>query len=664
MQSLMHSLIAHFSLHPGQALAAVFAASVLEAFAVIGSFVPGSSVVFAAGTLIGLGALGPWPVAATAVIGAILGDGASYWLGQHYHARLQSVWPLKKHPQLIERGQAYFAAHGRASVFFGRLLAPTRAIIPVIAGMSDMPPAQFYVMNLLSAIAWAALHLLPGMLFGASLNLAGAISSRLLVLLVAAALLLWGLSVLLKFLYQRLWPRARELRDGLVGWARGRSGLLARVIVSLLDPHSAESPGLLFAAMLLLGGAWLFLGTLEDVVSKDPLVVLDQAVYTTLQGMRTEWVDQLMVAVTEIGSAGVAIPMIAAASIVFAMARCWRTLGYWLTAMVFAQALVWVLKLALERARPALLYSGLDQFSFPSGHAASSIVLYGLLAFLLARGKSPGMKISIGSAATVVVLLISFSRLYLGAHWFSDVLASLAFGLAWVALLSIAYTTHVRRETIPAGALAIAAAATMAVAGWLWVATHHASDLARYAPRRTQIAVELVHWQEGAWRSLPARRTEIEGEVGEPLSLQWAGAADEISQVLHAAGWATPPKWNARALLAWLLPHPDIAGLPVVPKFDRGLSPDLTFMKVRGPAQRFVLRMWRSGYATGVHGKQEQIWMATVSTETRKRMGGVLTVLATTQGPPAALDTLATSLAPDSMQRAVRADGSPVLLVW
>lgn len=321
MQSYVQALTAHFSTHPEQALAAVFAASLLEAFALIGTFVPGSSIVFAAGTLVGLGAISPWAVATTAVVGAILGDGFSYWLGRHYHAHLHLFWPLKQHPQLLERGQAYFAAHGRASVFFGRLLAPTRAIVPVVAGMADMPLAPFYLMNVLSAIAWAAIHLLPGMLFGASLHLAGAISSRLLVLLLTAALLLWGITVLLKFLYQRLWPRAQEFRDRLVLWAQGRTGPVPQVIVSLLDPHSAESKGLLLAAVLLLVGAWLFLGSLEDLVTKDTLILFDHAVYTTLQSVRTEWVDQLMVVVTEIGSAGVAMPVIAVASVVFGATR-------------------------------------------------------------------------------------------------------------------------------------------------------------------------------------------------------------------------------------------------------------------------------------------------------------------------------------------------------
>src|SRR3990172_10904890 len=138
----------------------------------------------------------------------------------------------------------------------------------------------------------------------------------------------------------------------MVAWARPRTGVLPRVILSLLDPARPESLGLLMAAVMLLGGAWMFLGILEDVVSSDPLVQFDRVVFTALQKLRTGPVDAVMIAATELGSAMVAIPVIAALSVVLAWKRCWRTLAYWLTAVGFAQALVWILKMTLARARP------------------------------------------------------------------------------------------------------------------------------------------------------------------------------------------------------------------------------------------------------------------------------------------------------------------------
>ncbi len=607
MASHLQTLIEYLSAHPELALGAVFGASFLEALAVVGTFIPGSTIVFAGGTVIGVGAIALWPIAAVAVAGAILGDGISYWLGWHHSARLRSIWPLKSRPDLLERGQVFFARHGGKSVFLGRLLSPTRAVVPMIAGMSHMPRGSFYLMNVLSAFAWAALHLLPGMLFGASVSLAGAISARLGILLVATVLSIWGVTWLVRQIYNHLLPHARRWRDQLVQWARPRTDMPSRVVVSLLDPARPESTGLLIAAIALLGSAWLFFGTLEDVVSRDPLTVLDQAVFTTLQGLRTDWFDSVMVTITELGSAAVAIPVIATVAVVLGLARCWRTLGYWLAAAGFEQVLVWILKLTVGRARPTSVYTGIEQFSFPSGHAASSIVLYGFLAYLLARGKSNRQKLVIALLATLAVLLISFSRIYLGAHWMSDVLGSLTLGGAWVAILSIAYTQHLRSERVPTHALWFGTLGMLVVAGALVVGSHHGRDMKRYAVHGNATRVDLPSWRLGGWRQLPRYRVDLEGEPEEPISLQWAGRQDEVVSVLNSAGWRRPVSWSAATALAWLAPDPDISRLPVLPKFRQGSPETFSFVRRVNPHQRLVLRFWQSAFDAGTAGGQRRV---------------------------------------------------------
>ena len=334
LESHLQSLIVYFSAHPNVALGAVFAASMLEALAVVGTVIPGSSIVFIGGILIGLGALDPWRTAAAAVCGAILGDGISYWLGHHYRQRLPQLWPMRRYPQLLARGQAYFERNGGKSVFLGRFLGPLRAVVPVAAGMSSMPAARFYVVNVLSAIAWAAAHLLPGWLFGASLQLAGAVSERLALMLVVVVLALWAISKLVRLAFARTWPWITSLRDRSVERARRGSGPIAQVALSLLDPARPESRGLLVAAVVLIGGTWLFLGVLEDVLANDPLVRFDQSVYESLQNVRTAWADRLMVFVTELGGTPGTLPVIAATSAWLAFKRRWRTLAYWLAAGV------------------------------------------------------------------------------------------------------------------------------------------------------------------------------------------------------------------------------------------------------------------------------------------------------------------------------------------
>jgi undecaprenyl-diphosphatase len=220
----------------------------LEAVAVIGTVVPGSTVVFAGGVLVGLRVLDPWLAAGASVVGAILGDGLSYWLGRHYHEAIRAMWPLRRHPALFARGEAYFELHGGKSVFLGRFLGPLRAIVPVIAGMANMPPGRFYLMNALSALAWAAAHLLPGVLFGASLQLAGAVSSRLVVLLAVIVLGLWIFATIIRVVLRWVVPQVIRLRERLYVRTRVSRGPFARLVLPLIDPSRREPFSLLVAA--------------------------------------------------------------------------------------------------------------------------------------------------------------------------------------------------------------------------------------------------------------------------------------------------------------------------------------------------------------------------------------------------------------------------------
>lgn len=667
MESHLHSLIGYLSAHPHLGLGAVFAASLLEAVAVIGIFFPGSTVVFAGGVLVGLGALDPGWTAAAAVIGAVFGDGFSYWLGRRYHARIRALGFFRRHALLLDRGEAYFASDGASSVFVGRFIGPLRSIVPVVAGMSDMPPLRFAIVNIVSALAWAAAHLAPGVLFGASLQLAGAISSRLAVLLVLAAGMAWLVWRSVRLAHGQLWPVILRGRDRIVAWARAGSRWPQRALLALFDPRRPESPALLAFAIMLVASAWLFLGVLEDVLSGDPLVQLDQAVFAMLQSLRTGWVDGLMVAITEIGSARVAVPVIVAVALLLALRRCWRTLAYWFAAVGFAQALVWVLKVSIGRTRPSAVYTGIEQYSFPSGHATSAIVLYGFLAFLLARGQSTRVKGGLSAAAALLIVLIAFSRIYLGAHWFSDVLAGLSAGLAWVALLAIAYTHHVRDERVAVRSLAIVSLGTLVLAAAAHIGAQHAADMARYRPRPAAVAGPLDHWLDAGWRTLPMARTDIGGDPEEPLALQWAGTAEDVVRVLGASGWQPPPPWAPNTSLLWLLPHPSIEQLPVLPKFHQDQPQAIMLTKIVDDRRRLVARLWPSGHVVDPHAtdRPRPLWLGMVTIERLTHPAGAFTVARTDPDYARALRQLEQELASQGLAVALRdRRGVPVLLAW
>ncbi|HEX6138586.1 MAG TPA: phosphatase PAP2 family protein [Casimicrobiaceae bacterium] len=667
MEAHLQSLIDYFAAHPLLALGLVFAGSFLESLAVVGTIAPGSSIVFAGGVLVGLGALDPWQTAAVAIAGAILGDGSSYWLGRHYHDALCSRWPLRKYPALLERGRVYFAAHGGKSVFLGRFFGPVRAIVPIVAGMSSMPAGHFYAMNVASAFAWAAAHLVPGALFGASLEIAGAVSSRLVVLLALLLAASWAIAAIVRFAFRWGLPRFRRLRERIFLHAGAASGPLARVVLPLLDPARREPMALLVSATLLVAGAWLFLGVVEDVVTSDTLVDVDRGLYEWLQALRTGWGDDAMVTVSGLGSAYVMIPLVAVIALWLAITRRWQSLAYWVSAVVFAELFVVALKYALGRARPETPYAAVDEYSLPSGHAALSLVVYGFLAFLLGHGKPRWEQTALASGAAGVALLMGFSRLYLGAHWFSDVIASYGLGIAWIALLSIAYIHHVRDRPMRTAPVLLIVVATLTFVGGSYAGNHHARDLARYAKSETIRTLGLDAWQGGGWRSIAAARTEISGESEEPFSVQWMGSRESIAGALASAGWQAPAGWKSAAALLWLLPSTPIGELPVLPKLHQGQPPALTLIRPADPRTRDVIRLWRVAAVAG-DGEAAPalpLWAGMITTERARSELGLIETARTASvfvAPERALAQAVQGMHVALVTR--RANGQKVLLVW
>ena len=187
----MQPVLEWIQAHPGLAGLVVFAVAAAESLAVVGILVPGIVFMLGVGALIGLGVLDFWVTVLWATIGAVAGDGVSYWLGRHFDKQLRSLWPFTKHPELIPRGEQFFHKHGGKSILFGRFIGPIRPVIPAIAGIMHMNPYHFYFVNILSAIAWAPVVLLPGVVFGSSLHLATEVSVRLVVVILLVVALAW-----------------------------------------------------------------------------------------------------------------------------------------------------------------------------------------------------------------------------------------------------------------------------------------------------------------------------------------------------------------------------------------------------------------------------------------------------------------------------------------
>jgi membrane protein DedA with SNARE-associated domain len=140
----------------------MFALAFGESLAFISLLIPAWAAIVALGSLIGSSGLSFWPVWIAASLGAAFGDWLSYWIGLKLEYRVQHIWPLSRHPDLIPRGERFMKSWGIAGIFIGRFFGPLRASVPLIAGIFEMPFWRFQVANFLSAFIWAAVLLTLG----------------------------------------------------------------------------------------------------------------------------------------------------------------------------------------------------------------------------------------------------------------------------------------------------------------------------------------------------------------------------------------------------------------------------------------------------------------------------------------------------------------------
>jgi len=194
---------------------------------------------------------------------------------------------------------------------------------------------------------------------------------------------------------------------------------------------------LVVAAVLLVAAASLFAFLAEDVTSGARLTVVDAEIASWLHRHATPPLVTAMLLWTQLHSTVAVGAYAAIATLVLAVERSWRRATLVVVAVGGGLALNALMKLAFHRARPSFddPLLTLATYSFPSGHVGGSTIFYGLaVVAVFARTTSPLWRVLALVAALLAVALVAFSRMLLGAHYLSDVLAALVEGIAWLAI--------------------------------------------------------------------------------------------------------------------------------------------------------------------------------------------------------------------------------------
>ncbi|WP_454829000.1 bifunctional DedA family/phosphatase PAP2 family protein [Pseudoxanthomonas wuyuanensis] len=637
--SWFDNLLAWISANPVAAGAVIFAIAFCDAVIVLGTLVPALPLMFAVGVLIGLGELsGPYALLCAAV-GAFAGDATSYWIGHRWGPQLRNHWPFRSYPQLLDRGELLFRRNSLKSILIARYVGPIRPFVPAVAGMLRMPLRRYALISGFAAVSWAALFLLPGWMLGHAYDAVAAVAGRLglvLVLLLIVLALAWAMVL---YTYRWFAAHADALLARALRWSHAHP-VLGRYSAALFDPRRRESVPLALLAVLLLAIVWVWFAFLVLVVGHGEPLMIDLAVHELMLALRNPLADYPLAAIASLGDEQVLTPAALLVLLYLAWRKRWMAAAHWLAALAFGLALTAWLGASVDIPKPPSVSSG---FGFPSIAVTMATITFGFFAVLIARELPGRTRVWPYLVSGVVVALIGFARIYLGAHWLSDVIGGMLFGIVWLLILGIAYRRRMVRSfwIKPLAWLFYGAFATAA----LWHAPRNiAPMLAQFQTPVLQQSMELRTWWDDGWQQLPARRNEFDDEQRWPLDVQVAGPLAPLQARLQAEGWRTQPQagWEqALTLLDGDLPDQQHPVLPAT--LDTEAESLLMLRNGERPDELFALRLWRSNRL--LQPGAEPVWIGSAQVLKHQRAFNLFGLWRPLREAPTALEAVAAATA-------------------
>lgn len=212
----MQALLEHFvTQSTTYTLVAIALVAFLESLALVGLILPGTVMMAALGALIGSGDVNFWHAWMAGIVGCLLGDWISFWLGWRFKKPLHRWAFIRKNKALLDKTEHALHQHSMFTILVGRFVGPTRPIVPMVAGMLDLPITKFFPPNIIGCLLWPPFYFLPGILAGAAIDIpAGEQSGGFKWLLLLAAVLLW----LAFWMCWRLWRSGKAGLDRLTAW--------------------------------------------------------------------------------------------------------------------------------------------------------------------------------------------------------------------------------------------------------------------------------------------------------------------------------------------------------------------------------------------------------------------------------------------------------------
>jgi len=586
-------LLNWLSANPGWAGFWVFVMSFVESLAFVGILVPGIIILFGLGALISLGAMDMIPIWFWGSLGALAGDISSYLIGRRYKSHLAEMWPFAYFPRMLARGSDYFQVHGPKSVVIGRFIGPLRPVIPVTAGMLGLSPRRFFMVDIPACIAWTPAYLIPGMLFGASIEVASEYAGRMSLVIVIAFVVLWLTWWVIWTAYELLASRSARWLRHVIRWLR-RHPVFRRIAGPLLDSTQPEVLSITMMGLLLVLIFWAtVLLMFLSPFSAHPQSI-DQAVQAYALSLRNHIADPLMVALTQLSRLWVLIPTSMAVLLWLIGAGRKKAALHWLVAMgggVILQILLgWTL-----RATPLFSEAGANSPHDPSAALTLATVVLGYFAVMIARELDRRKRKWPYVITGLLLSLLILSRLYLGLDWLSGALMGVALGMTWTFVVGIAYRQRAIRSFSGMAASLIFFGMMTVTFAWQ-VDQNLENDVATVMQPLPQREILVDHWWNEEWQTLPRERTQLKTVAAREFNFQFAGEPQSLARMLNAHGWQEAEPANWRWSILSLNPEPTVMTLPPLKRDYLGHADSLLLHRFGGdPLAQETIRIWDSG---------------------------------------------------------------------
>jgi undecaprenyl-diphosphatase len=441
----------------------------LETGAFVGLIAPGETVVMAGGVIAGQGEIQLIPLIGVVWICAVLGDTASFFIGRRLgRTFLERHGPkFKITPERLDQVERYFERHGGKTILIGRFIGLVRAIAPFIAGASGLRYRSFVPYSIVGTGLWSTLFCVLGYVFWNSFDRVANIAGK--------AVFAFGLTVGLIVAVVVAYRRRRELRRWLL--ANREHALIrplfvlgapvyrhvVRPLVHVAGPRlrflwerlTPGGLGLELTTALAVGGIGMYVFTLYAVVLGDSLAPtpFDRDLLDLGDRLRTTFGVDVAKAITTLGSLPVVVAMLLVTAIVLANRRRWAELVTIVAGFALVYVGVHLAKAGIDRPRPAAPLVATSTSAYPSGHAAYATA-WVAAAVALTRRLGLGGQAALVVGAVVLAAAIGLSRIYLRAHYWSDVaggwgLGAGIFGLLAAVALVVEHIRHNESERAP-----------------------------------------------------------------------------------------------------------------------------------------------------------------------------------------------------------------------